>query len=50
MAAARLNYVPTSNFTYADADGNILDESYQKKVSDLLEELVSYIRLFKSEK
>jgi acyl-homoserine-lactone acylase len=24
MAAARLNYVPTSNFTYADADGNIL--------------------------
>lgn len=24
LAAARLNYVPTSNFTYADADGNIL--------------------------
>lgn len=24
MAAARLNYVPTSNFTYADRDGNIL--------------------------
>jgi acyl-homoserine-lactone acylase len=24
MAALRLNYVPTSNFTYADADGNIL--------------------------
>jgi acyl-homoserine-lactone acylase len=24
MAAARLNYVPTSNFTYADAAGNIL--------------------------
>ncbi len=24
MAAARLNYVPTSNFTYADAEGNIL--------------------------
>jgi acyl-homoserine-lactone acylase len=24
QAALRLNYVPTSNFTYADADGNIL--------------------------
>ncbi|HXG54607.1 MAG TPA: penicillin acylase family protein [Vicinamibacterales bacterium] len=24
MAALRLNYVPTSNFTYADVDGNIL--------------------------
>lgn len=24
LAAARLNYVPTSNFTYADADGNAL--------------------------
>ena len=24
MAALRYNYVPTSNFTYADADGNIL--------------------------
>jgi len=24
LAAARLNYVPTSNFTYADADGNVL--------------------------
>lgn len=24
MAALRFNYVPTSNFTYADADGNIL--------------------------
>ncbi|OFW10708.1 MAG: hypothetical protein A3H96_22435 [Acidobacteria bacterium RIFCSPLOWO2_02_FULL_67_36] len=24
LAALRLNYVPTSNFTYADADGNIL--------------------------
>lgn len=24
LAAARLNYVPTSNFTYADADGNAM--------------------------